>query len=967
MTVPHAPVHTLKRGPGAALPLTAVRHWAQALACGIGLLTGFALPLAAQFGYFGQNKIQYRGFDWRVLRGEHVDLYYYPEAEELGRVALVHAEESYAELERRFTHSVTRRIPLIIYASHSDFEQTNILPFIPPEGLLGVTEFLKRRVAIPFNGSYAAFRHTLRHELVHVFQLSLYAELALRYPRQRLAAVPLWWTEGLAEFLSAGEDTRDEMILRDMTVTGRLPGLQELAGFGGGLVYPLGGSIIRYLVDTYGEWRIGQLYRDLWKYASFEEATAGVYGTALGRLSDEWRHWIRRRYYPDVSAARPVTLAGRLLAELAIKPAAYRLPSDSVDRVLYFSPSGGYTSIYTRPLDSGPARPVVRGERSEQFESFHMFDSRIDVSPAGVAVFSSRFFDRDAVFFWDLHRGAVLGRYQFPGLVSILSPAWAPDGRSVVFSGLSVSGYSDLYRLWLLDGRLERLTSDRYQDLDPSVSPDGGSVVFSSDRTVFGPTGARNLFRLVFATGAIEYLTYGAWQDESPRWSRATGRLYFSSDRDGTFQIYSIDRSGAGWRETDLLNGAFDPEFVGDEHGLLFGSFADLRFSVYVARPAPDTIPPVALTHDRRAAEWTWPELSNPQYARADAAPYERKFTLDFAAGDALVAPGIGSAQGAVFVFSDLLSDHVVFLGVSSFQGSGLGNLLDNFNGTVLYLNQARRVNWGVGAFRQRGLFYEGDFSTLFEETSYGVFAQVRYPLTRFKRLEGEYRIERSDRFDLFSPGVDEPRRQGWLASNWMSFVKDNTLSLATGPIDGERYNVTGGLVTDVSHGRFDSYVLAADLRKYFRTSLRSAVAVRAIGYYSGGARPRRINVGGTWGLRGYPQFGYVAGSQAWMVNAEWRFPMTDFLSVGFPFGTLRFPGMQGALFVDVGRAWTEDTRARGVLGSTGAGLRMPVGPPLVLRLDTGYRFHAGDIDEYGLPRRARRARFVDFFFGFNY
>jgi hypothetical protein len=102
---------------------------------------------AGQTGSFGENKIQYRGFDWRVLRGEHVDLYYYPEEEELGRVALAYAEESYGVLQRRFTHHPTHRIPLIIYASHTDFEQTNILPFVPPEGLLGVTEFLKQRVA----------------------------------------------------------------------------------------------------------------------------------------------------------------------------------------------------------------------------------------------------------------------------------------------------------------------------------------------------------------------------------------------------------------------------------------------------------------------------------------------------------------------------------------------------------------------------------------------------------------------------------------------------------------------------------------------------------------------------------------------------------------------------------------------------------------------------------------------------
>ena len=144
--------------------------------------------------------------------------------------------------------------------------------------------------------------------------------------------------------------------------------------------------------------------------------------------------------------------------------------------------------------------------------------------------------ERDALFFWDLRKSKVVGRYQFNELVSILSPTWAPDGKSVVFSGLSVSGYSDLYRLWLADpgdsagaGRLERLTSDRYEDLDPSFSPDGRTVVFSSDRTAFGKSGAHNLFALDLPTGRVRYLTYGDWRDETPlekeRGTRRTGDL----------------------------------------------------------------------------------------------------------------------------------------------------------------------------------------------------------------------------------------------------------------------------------------------------------------------------------------------------------------------------------------------------------------------------------------------------------
>ncbi len=941
-------------------------------ALGLALLVAVApAGLAGQFGYFGQNKIQYQTFSWQVLRGPHVDLYCYPEEMELARVALEYAEASYDVLERRFTHSVAKRIPLILYASHADFEQTNVLPYAPPEGLLGVTDFLKRRVTLPFTGNYAEFRHTLRHELVHAFQLSLATETFLRYPRGMHAALPLWFTEGLAEYFSGGEDSRDEMILRDLTVSGRLPTLPQITYAGGGIIYPIGGSVLRYLGSTYGDWRVAALYHDLWKYHTLDDGLKELYGRSLAQLSDEWRFWLRRRYYPEVDSTRPLALTARQLTRLAIKPTVYRLPGDTGVRMLYFSPADGYVSIYSRSLDRDDSRPVVRGERSPEFESFHFFESRIDVNAAGVAVFGSRFESRDALIFWDLRAGQLVGRYQFPSLVSTLSPAWAPDGKSVVFSGLAVSGYADLYRLWLADGRLERLTNDRYQDSDPSVSPDGRVVVFSSDRTATGAQGGRNLFLLDLTTGAIRYLTYGSWQDDGPRWSPGSGRIWFTSDRDGTLQIYSVDSTGTGRRETATLDGALDPQFVDGRDGFVFGGFADLSFNLYFAPiSAGSTAPQIALAEHPAAPGWEWPELSAPTVAHTAPVPYKRQYGLDVAAAEAAVAPGLGSQQGAVALFSDLLNDHAFIGTVSSFSysGSGFDNLLQNLSGAVFYLNQTHRVNWGVGAYRQRGLFYEGDFTSLFQETAYGVLGQLRYPLSRFRRVEAEFRLEHSDRFDFASDVVStEPRRKAWLAANYLSYVMDNSLWIATGPIDGERYSVTAGLVNDVNHGRFDAFVFSGDARRYMRTSRRSAVALRALGYWTGGERPRLISIGGSWGLRGYPYFGYVSGTRAWLLSAEWRFPIADYVTLGFPFGAAQFPGVQGALFMDLGRAWTPTTARRGTLGSWGLGLRMPIAEPLVLRLDFGYRYHRGDIASYSLPGRDRGSRFVDFFFGFNY
>ena len=84
-------------------------------------------------------------------------------------------------------------------------------------------------------------------------------------------------------------------------------------------------------------------------------------------------------------------------------------------------------------------------------------------------------------------------------------------------------------------------------------------------------------------------------------------------------------------------------------------------------------------------------------------------------------------------------------------------------------------------------------------------------------------------------------------------------------------------------------------------------------------------------------------------------------------FGAARFPGVQGALFLDYGRAWSDETNRRGVLGSGGLGLRMPIGPPLVLRLDIGWRLGSSETQSYGLPSSTRHRHFVDFFFGYNY
>src|SRR5438045_519415 len=96
-----------------------------------------AVPARAQFvPYFGKNKVAYDSFSWRVYKSPHFEVYYYPEFEQhLGRV-VSYAESAYQKVSGDLKHEIHFAIPLILYKTHSEFEQTNIGNDFIPEGVL---------------------------------------------------------------------------------------------------------------------------------------------------------------------------------------------------------------------------------------------------------------------------------------------------------------------------------------------------------------------------------------------------------------------------------------------------------------------------------------------------------------------------------------------------------------------------------------------------------------------------------------------------------------------------------------------------------------------------------------------------------------------------------------------------------------------------------------------------------------
>ena len=140
---------------------------------------GIAIPviilcfICQQLSAVGDNKVQYSYFRWDILKTPHFNIYYNKGQRLLAEQTALILEDSAAQISRNFRFELTHVIPVIVYNSHNDFEQSNVVLEMIDEGTGGFTEIFKTRIVVPYMGSYGDYQHVLHHELTHGFQYNI--------------------------------------------------------------------------------------------------------------------------------------------------------------------------------------------------------------------------------------------------------------------------------------------------------------------------------------------------------------------------------------------------------------------------------------------------------------------------------------------------------------------------------------------------------------------------------------------------------------------------------------------------------------------------------------------------------------------------------------------------------------------------------------------------------------------------
>lgn len=914
------------------------------LAALLALTVLFAVPAYP----FGQNKIVYDTFKWNVYHSTHFDVYFYEEERDSLQRVVDASETAYLDLSQKFNYQISKKVPLIFYATHSAFEQTNVMLNFIPEGVGAFAEPSRNRMVLPIDMPDDQLLELIKHELTHIFEYEILFQG--KFGKAVTANPPTWMMEGLASFMAADEDSRDRMVLRDAVVNDQIPSISRNPQ--GYFAYRFGAAVFRFIERHYG---MEGLRDFIYEYrntlgSNIDRALKRAFDLRPDEFDTRFRTWLRRQYLPALVAkgepqeyGDPFKIdSARGSDEISPVPSpsgdlmvAFTTYKQDVDVALFNVPerrlmknlTEGYTSRYEYPIVQSFTTAAVAGRD-------------LAFAPNGdqIALFVRKERGRNLLLV-----NPITGRQERSIEMPVeqqLSPAYSPDGKKVAFSGIR-GNQSDIFVYDLGSGEIANVTSDAFYDSAPIFSPDGKWLYYSSVGEQYS-----KIYRLNVANPSERYqVTSGDWNDIDAWFSPDGKRLFYSSDKqtgrnagvtnallDATgeagavtgetpkpdplnfaaYNIYSLDlASGEMLQFTDVVAGCFTPVVFTGTSGkerMVFSSYYKGEWRLYSTTtdkplgPAEKTtIAAAPVAPEERSIFRSTSEFF------IDEEKIEKKGGFRLFVDDVSVNAGVSSDQlfvsRSTIYMSDMLGDRRFIASLDSVSS------FSNFD--FLYLDMRKRLSWGARLFDNRSFYAVPNFETGrydrkqdYRET--GLMGIASYPFTRYHRVDGGVGYINRDYYyphfiDIPGEDVDAvayEHRQDSFPVVSTQFSGDSANFKSFGPISGRRYNLTAAYAPDTKGGGTLSGDLGLEWREYRQLSSRILIAARFFGQWSDGNAPNFAYFGGLNTLRGY-EFRSLAGQHAGFANVELRFPLIDVLAT--PIVVLQ--QVRGLFFFDIGAA----------------------------------------------------------------
>lgn len=556
--------------------------------------------------------------DWRTLETEHFRITFPEALHPLAARLADRAERAYGQLASSFSAPPPGSIDIVL-TDHADYSNgfANVVPgnritlFARPPADAGSLNYFDEWMELVVTHELVHIFHLDPAGGLSAILRAVLGRYPATWPFFPGRATPTWLTEGIATYYEsmltdAGRvhGTWQDMVLRTGVLENDFESLSVVSGrspvWPAGLrPYVYGSEFFHYLMertDTLGMRRlVDEVAGQLVPYR-IDAAARSAFGISFSQAWEEWRASLSSRYraLADSLAGRQPLTAGEALTRGA-RQALY--PQVSPDgRRLAFALSDGRSDAHLRLLDphGGAERRFTRtnglssfswtpdgGMVFAQFELADRYrlyndlyqadaDGRVtrvtsgarlafpDVHPDGEHVVAVREGDgTNRLVLVELATGEITPLTAADPAVHWAFPRWSPDGSRIAASQWRSGGRFDVVILDARGGLVARVTDDRAVDASPAWSPDGRTLLWSSDRT-----GIPNLFAASIdgdgRPGPVRQVTNMLTGAAHPAIDPAGEWIYYSAYHHDGWDIERVRLAPGEWFEPF----AVDPRFL---------------------------------------------------------------------------------------------------------------------------------------------------------------------------------------------------------------------------------------------------------------------------------------------------------------------------------------------------------------------------------------------------------------------
>lgn len=441
---------------------------------------------------FGQNRVQYHEFEWQFYQTENFTTYFYLGGQELGKFAAQIAEKDYADIQSRLEYRMNHKIEILVYNTLSDLKQSNIGIATEEQNTGGVTKIIGNKAFVFFNGNHLDLERQIKEGIAKIFINDMLFGGNIQDVLQNavLLNLPEWFIDGLVAY--SGEEWSVDLDnrLRDGILSGNFKKFSSVSNTNSRFA---GHSFWYYVAEKYGQGAIPNLLYLTRINRSLESGFLYVIGMPVNRALRDWYEFFHSKYASEEKEDKLPPDANKIPVRTFQKYFYRDLKSNpDASEIAFVTNQLGRYKVNVFHVNRKKNKVIMRGGFRSVTQQPDFIYPMVAWAPERkklAVLYERRNKIKLLVYDFDARRKKKT-RTTFTKFQNVLSIAYM-NPQTLVISAVN-KGQSDIYTYHLPSSKVEQLTNDYYDDLQPNFvkfeskdksEPSRQGITFISNRT----------------------------------------------------------------------------------------------------------------------------------------------------------------------------------------------------------------------------------------------------------------------------------------------------------------------------------------------------------------------------------------------------------------------------------------------------------------------------------------------------